>query len=52
MKDVVGELGKEGMINELLYAGDLVIMKETIDTLREMFRKLKVLESKGLKVNI
>ena len=41
-----------GVVNELLYAGDLVLMSETIKDEKERFWNWKdVLESKGLKVN-
>ena len=33
--DVVTELGREGALSELLYAGDLVLMSETIKGLRK-----------------
>ena len=41
------------MVNELLYAGELFLMSETIEDLKERFWNWKdVLESKGLKINI
>ena len=41
-----------GVVNELLYADDLVIMSETMKDLKERFWNWKdVLESVGLKVN-
>ena len=41
------------MVNELLYAGDLVLMTEIMEDLKERFWNCKdALESKGLKVNI
>ena len=40
------------MVNELLYADDLVLMSEYMEDLNERFRNWKgALESKGLKVN-
>ena len=39
--DVVTELAREGVLSELLYADDLVLMSETIDGLRTMFMKWK-----------
>ena len=40
------------MVNELLYADDLVIMSEDMEDLKETFWNWKdALESKGLKVN-
>ena len=47
--DVVTEFARDGALNELLYADDLVLINETIDGLRNMFLKWKVaFESKGL----
>ena len=47
------ELSREGMLSELLYADDLVLMSETIEGLRNTFLKWKeAFESKGLKVNL
>ena len=41
------------LVNELLYADDLVLMSETTEDLKERFWNWKdALESKGLKVNI
>ena len=45
-EDVITENARSGVVNELLYADDLVLMSETV----EDFWK-NVLESKGLKVN-
>ena len=40
-------------MSEMLYADDLVLTSETMEGLREKFRKWKeALESKGLKVNL
>ena len=40
-------------MSEMLYADDLVLMSETMEGLREKFRKWKeAFESKGLKVNL
>ena len=48
--DVVTEFAREGMLSELLYAVDLVMMSETIEGLRNKFSKWKeYYESKGLK---
>ena len=46
--DVIVKYAKEGLINEMLYAGDLVLMKESMENLRDMFLKWEF-ESKGLK---
>ena len=53
MVDVVGELAREGMSSELLYADDLVIKSEIITLIRSRFRKRKgAFVSMGLKVNV
>ena len=44
---------REGALSELLYADDLVLMRETIERLKNKFLKWKeASESKGLKVNL
>ena len=49
--DVITE-NAMGVVNELLYADDLVIMSEDMEDLKERFWNWKdALESKGLKVN-
>ena len=51
--DVVTEHAREGMLNEILYADDLVLMSESLENLRERFQRCRrALEGKGLKVNI
>ena len=51
--DVITENARRGVVNELLYADDLVIMSEDMEDLKEKFWNWKdALESKGLKVNI
>ena len=51
--DVVTEHAREGLLNEILYADDLVLMSESMDDLRERFQKWRsALEDKGLKVNV
>ena len=46
--DVVTEFAREGVLSELLYADDLVLMSETIKGLRNKFLKWKeAFESKG-----
>ena len=53
MVDVVTEFAREGVLSELLYADDLVLMSETIEGLRKKLLKLKdAIESKGQKVNL
>ena len=50
--DVIAENARRGVVNELLYADDLVIMSKDMEDLKERFWNWKdALESKGLKVN-
>ena len=50
--DVVTENARRGVVNELLYADNLVIMSEDMEDLKERFWNWKdALESKGLMVN-
>ena len=52
MVDVITENARKGVVNELLYADDLVIMSEDMEDLKERFWNWKnALESIGLKVN-
>ena len=49
---VITENARRGVVNELLYADDLVLMSETMEDLKERFGNWKdALESRGLKVN-
>ena len=49
---IMVENARRGVVNELLYADDLVIMSEDTEDLKERFWNWKdALESKGLKVN-
>ena len=51
--DVVTEHAREGLLNEILYANDLVLMSESLEDLRERFQRWRrALEGKGLKVNV
>ena len=51
--DVVTEHAREGLLNEILYADDLVLMSESLEDLRERFQRWRsALENKGLKVNV
>ena len=51
--DVVMESVRNGLISEMLYVDDLVLMSETMEGLRLKFWKWKeALKSKGLKVNL
>ena len=51
--DDVTELDSEGVLSELLFADDLVLMSDTIEGLSIKFLKWKeAFESKSLKVNV
>ena len=51
--DLVTNEIKEGMLQEILYADDVVLIAETMTEWQEKFYGWKsVLESKGLKVNL
>ena len=51
--DVVTEFAREGVLSELLYADDFVLICEAVEGLRNMLLKWKdVSESQGLKVNL
>ena len=51
--DVVTERAREGLLNEILYANDLVLMSESLKYLRGRFQTWRsALEDKGLKVNV
>ena len=51
--DAVTEQAREGLLNEILYADDLVLMSKNLEDLRERFQRWRgALESKGMKVNI
>ena len=51
--DVVTEHAKEGLLNEILYAYDLMLMSENLKNLWEKFQRWnRALEGKGLKVNV
>ena len=51
--DVFSENAREGLLNEILYANDLVLMSASIENLKEKFLKLKeAFESKRLKMNL
>ena len=50
--DVMTENARKGVVNELLYADDRVVMSETVEDLKERFWNWRdSLESKGLKVS-
>ena len=50
--DDVIELAREGVLSEVMYADDLVLMSETIKGLKNKFMKRKEAFDKGLKVNL
>ena len=51
--DVISENAREGFMNEILHADDLVLMSESIENLKEKFLKWKeVFESNAMKVNL
>ena len=51
--DVVTENAREGLMSEILYADDLVLISETMEGVRGKFRKWKeAFENKGMKVNL
>ena len=51
--NVIWENARDELINEILYADDLVFMSESMENLKEKFLKWKeAFESKGLKVNL
>ena len=50
--NVITKNARRGVVNELLYADDLVLMNKTMEDLKERFWNWKdALESMGLKVN-
>ena len=51
--DVVTEHAREGLLNEIFYANDLVLMSKSQEDLRKRFQKRRnALEGKGLKWNV
>ena len=51
--NVVTENAREGLMKEVLYAEDLILMSEMMEGLKERFLKCRsALESKGLMVNL
>ena len=51
--DVISENARDQLINEILYANDLVLISESMENLKEKFFKCKeAFKSKGLKVNL
>ena len=50
--EAVTEQARKGLLNEILYADDLVLMSENLEDLRERFQRWRgALKSKGMKVN-
>ena len=50
--DLITENARRGVVDELLYADDFVLMSETMEDLKERYWNWKnALESKGLEVN-
>ena len=51
--NVITENAREDLMNEVLYADDLVLMNASLEKLREKVLKWKeTFQSKGLKVNL
>ena len=51
--NVITENAREGLMNENFYADDLVLIRESMESLREkVFKKNEALGSKGLKVDL
>ena len=51
--DVVIEHAREGLLNEISYSDDLVLISESLDELRERFQRWRnALKDRGLKVNV
>ena len=51
--DVISKNAREGLMNKILNADDLVLMSENMEHLKEKFLKWKeAFESKGLKMNL
>ena len=51
--DVISENAREGLMNKILYANNLVLISKSKENLKEKFLKWRELfESNGLKVNL
>ena len=51
--DVIFENAREGLMNEILYADDLVLMSESMENLKKKLLKWEeAFQSKELKVNL
>ena len=53
MVDVITESAREGLMKEILYANDLVLVSDTMEEQRRRFQKWReAFETKGLRVNL
>ena len=53
MVDVVTQNARKGLMKEVFFADDLVLMSEMVEGLKKRFLKWRsALESKGLKLNL
>ena len=53
LAEIIFENAREGLMNEILYASDLVLMSDSIENLKKKCLKWKeAFESKGLMVNL
>ena len=51
--NVVTEHARKGLLNKILYAGNLVLISKSLEDLRERFQRWRsTLEGKKLKVNV
>ena len=50
--DLISENTREGLMNQILYADDLVSINESMENLKEVFKMKKMFESKRLNVNL
>ena len=51
-EDVISENAREGLMNEILYVDDLILMSESMNLKEKFFKWKETFESKGLKVNL
>ena len=49
--DVISKNAREGLMNKILYADDLVLMSESMENLKKILKWKEAFESKRLKVN-
>ena len=50
--NVITEYAKEGLMNEILYADELVLTSESAENVRKVLKWKNAFESMGLKVNL